>query len=218
MFWLAKWAGPSVFRFYMGTTRLDLYRHPRAARLERRGKPVIYAFWHGRMLVPAFFYRNRGIRVLISEAREGEYVARLAAGLGFVTLRGSTTRGGRGALIAMAREARRGHSLAITPDGPQGPRYRVQPGTIALARLSGAPVLPCGVGIRSYWEMPSWDAFQAPKPFTRSVGLIGEPIAIPPHLDKTGSGAWGRRIESEMSQLTERAESMVRRDKGGEVP
>ena len=207
--WLMKWAGPAALKLYLGTTRLDVHRDPAAARLERLRKPVIYAFWHAHLLIPAFFYRGRDVRILISTAREGEYVARLADGLGFVTLRGSTTRGGRAGLAEMARAARAGHSLAITPDGPQGPRNRVQPGVVALARLARAPILPCGIATRDYWAMPSWDRFRVPKPFTLTVGRIGAPISIPGRVGKADVDVWCKRIERDMNRLTKCAEARL---------
>jgi len=202
--------GPGLLTLYLGSTHIDIYRDPVTRRMEERGVPLLYCFWHGRLLVPAFFYRGRGIRILISTAREGEFVARLATGLGFVAHRGSSTRGGREGLMAMLRDARHGHSLAITPDGPQGPRELVQMGAIALARMAHTPIVPCGIALRDRWRAPDWSRLELPMPLTRAVGIIGAPIPVPRRLHRGDMEPYRARVETEMKRLTDLAERAVR--------
>jgi hypothetical protein len=140
--------------------------------------PVIYVVWHGRLLLLPYLYGHRGCRVLASRSRDGELVARWARRFGLQPVRGSSTRGGGEALRALARALRDGHEVVVVPDGPRGPREVLKPGVIALARLSGAPIVPMAVGASRQWQLSSWDAFRIPKPFARCVMRFGEPIRV----------------------------------------
>ena len=106
------------------------------------GEPYILAFWHGRQFLMPYAYPGRRIAILISEHRDGELISRTMNRFGFRTARGSTTRGGASGLKAILRSLRLGWDAAFTPDGPRGPARAVQPGVIAAARLSGAPIIP----------------------------------------------------------------------------
>lgn len=138
---------------------------------------LIYAFWHSRMFVPAFTHRGRGVGVLSSVHRDGEIMSRTLVRLGFRSVRGSTTRGGaeglRG-LMGLEGEC----DLAITPDGPRGPRWEVKPGILFLAGALGLPILPSGILVAPAWELRSWDRFQLPKPFARASVVFGEPMEV----------------------------------------
>lgn len=144
---------------------------------------VIYAFWHSVMLVPGLYLKNRGIQVLISQHRDGEYVAGALKYAGYETIRGSSTRGGARALIQLAKKVINGHSVLITPDGPRGPRQIAQPGIIFLAKKSGRPIVPISVNVSRYWQLPSWDKFIIPKPFAKVTLSFENPIYIPPKIN-----------------------------------
>ena len=108
--------------------------------------PVIFSLWHGRLLPLTYFHRGKPVTAIISLSRDGEYIARLVEGWGYETARGSTSRGGRAALKGLVEAARAGRTLAITPDGPRGPRQQLQPGVIAAAQKTGLPIVPLGCG------------------------------------------------------------------------
>lgn len=171
---------------------------------------AIIAFWHASMLVLAYVGRGQGIRVLISQHTDGEYIARAIGNMGFGVIRGSSTRGGTKAMINMVREAGRGHFLAVTPDGPRGPRETVQSGIIFLARKTGLPILPIGLGYSNCWRLPSWDGFRIPKPFSRVVLNFGEPISIPPELKEGEFEGYRQRLEESLKGLTATAEAEAR--------
>jgi lysophospholipid acyltransferase (LPLAT)-like uncharacterized protein len=176
----------------------------------RRDGGVIYAFWHGRMMVPAYTHRRRGIHVLISEHRDGEYIDRVIRRLGFGSVRGSTTRGGAKALFGMAGAGHRGHDLAVTPDGPGGPRFRFQTGVLSIAQRTGLAVIPAGVAAHPCLVLRSWDRFVIPLPFCRCVIVYGEPVIVP--RDCTREALERLRIEAEstLRGLTARAERLSR--------
>jgi hypothetical protein len=125
-----------------------------------------------------FVHRDEGIGVVISQSRDGELISRVVGGLGYVSLRGSSSRGGAQALRAVVRHIRRGGDVAFTPDGPRGPRYTVQPGVSYLARKTGHPVIPLGVGMSRKWVVNSWDRFQVPLPLGTVRICYGEPLSF----------------------------------------
>jgi len=174
--WISEKLGP-VFIKSMGVTlRTRRKGLENVARARQAGGNVIYAFWHGRLLPLSYLHRNEGINVLVSTHQDGEYITRVIHSLGFGTSRGSSTRGGTAALRDLIATASRGVDIAITPDGPRGPRERCQPGIIFLARKLALPVVPVGVCFRPSIRLKSWDRFMIPLPFSRGVEVYGEPV------------------------------------------
>ena len=136
------------------------------------------AFWHRHLLLMPYSYRGRRICVLISASRDGERIARTVARFGIDAARGSSSRGGAEALEQMAECMAHGIDTGFTIDGPHGPRYVAKLGAIRLAATSGQPVLPFSISPRRFWTVPNWDGMQIPRPFTRAVMLVGEPIRV----------------------------------------
>ncbi len=148
------------------TTRAQRTGVEHFERFRRRGSPVIFVFWHGQLLPLVHYHRHEGIVVLVSEHGDGEYITRIIERSGFGTVRGSSTRGGTHGLRGLIRAAREGRDLAITPDGPRGPRGTFKPGALAAARITGLPIIPLAVGSSEGWRLSSWDGFLVPKPFS----------------------------------------------------
>jgi lysophospholipid acyltransferase (LPLAT)-like uncharacterized protein len=147
---------------------------------------------------------------MISASRDGERVARLAQFFGHTPVRGSTSKGSLQATRQLIASLRRGHRGAITPDGPRGPRRRAQAGMVAVARLSGCPIVPFGFEAERCWRLRSWDRFMIPKPFSRAVFVYGDPIGVP---REGGSDAeYLARIQHEMDRVTAVAEGCFKRD------
>jgi hypothetical protein len=166
------------------------------------GERCIFAFWHARLLPLVFTHRRRAIAVLISRHRDGELIARIIERLGYVTGRGSSTRGGEEGIRDMLRHAEDGRMLALTPDGPRGPAERVKPGLVYLASRTGYPVLPIAAAASREWVFDSWDRFRVPHPFARVVVAYGPPITVPPRLADDEIEAWRVRIEGAIRDLT----------------
>lgn len=152
--------------------------------IERADKLPIYAFWHDRIFAGTYFFRNRGIAVITSQSKDGEYIARFIKRLGYGAIRGSSTRGGVGALVEMIKAMRAGTPTAFTLDGPKGPRYTAKPGAILLAKKTGEPIMPFVVECKKFWTVGSWDRLQIPKPFTPATVIIGEPIYVEANADE----------------------------------
>jgi len=158
-------------------------QHP-PLRLGEERAPVIFVFWHGRLLPLIHVHRHQGTVVLVSEHRDGEYIARLLHHFGFGTVRGSSTRGGVRGLRGLIRAARRGWDLAITPDGPRGPSRELKLGALTVARITGLPLVPVGVGVTSAWRIQSWDGLLVPKPFSTVRVAYGPPTLVPRNADQ----------------------------------
>jgi len=174
--------------------------HPVDPRRER----FIYAFWHESFLVPAFV-RTR-VHALISHHADGELITQVCRGLRYGVIRGSTSRGGVAALRELLRSARKGH-LLVTPDGPRGPRRRIQPGLIYLASHTGLPIIAVGVGFSHAWRARSWDRFAVPRPWSTLFVVLSEPIAVPPDLTRSQLDDYRLRVEEHFRRLTDLAET-----------
>lgn len=167
-----------LIRLIGGTIRYTVDGWDNFESIERAGKLPIYAFWHDRIFAGTYFFRNRGIAVITSQSKDGEYIARFIQRLGYGAIRGSSTRGGVGALVEMIKAMRRGTPTAFTMDGPKGPRYEAKPGAVLLARKTGNPIMPFVVECAGFWTVGSWDRLQIPKPFTRAKLMIDRPIYV----------------------------------------
>ncbi|MFN0141261.1 MAG: lysophospholipid acyltransferase family protein [Pyrinomonadaceae bacterium] len=148
------------------------------------GKLPVWPFWHNRIFLSTIYFRDRGILVITSKSRDGEYIARFIQRFGFGAIRGSSSRGGARALIEMRNAMRLGLEAAFTVDGPRGPRYEAKPGPVYLAKLSDNPVLPFLVEAQKYWTLNTWDKLQIPKPFTKARLIIAEPFYVCPESDE----------------------------------
>ena len=192
------------------TMRLRHENREHAEDFQARDIRYIQAFWHGRLLLMPYSYRGPGATILISQHQDGEYISRTMRRFGFHTTRGSTTRGGARGLRAAVRRVREGFDLAITPDGPKGPRGRVQRGIIEVARLTGAPIVPVAFSAHPARQLGSWDGFLIPRPFGRGLFLYGEPIRVPRRANPEEREVLRLRLERELTELTERGDRQVR--------
>jgi lysophospholipid acyltransferase (LPLAT)-like uncharacterized protein len=173
------------------------------------GRQPVMAFWHGRILPATYYFRRRGIVVITSENFDGEWIARIIERFGFATARGSTSRGGRKALLQLVRAMQRGRAAGFTLDGPRGPAMVAQPGALWLARTTGNPVLPFHLEASKYWSMASWDRTQIPKPFSTVALVVGEPMVVPAAADDSDLERWRCELEVRLRALQRRALALV---------
>ena len=129
------------------------------------GDPFIVVFWHGEIVPVTWVHRRRGIAPLISRHADGEIIARIVEGLGYRTVRGSSTRGGVRALLETAQHVNDGITVGFTPDGPRGPRHVFAPGALIVAQRTGRPIVALGATASRAWHMRSSDRHLDPKPF-----------------------------------------------------
>lgn len=163
--WL--WVAPMamLLRLWLATLRF----RPNPVRLDDAGGPRVIVLWHENLFVTVLVARRclgRKVTALISASKDGAWLVAFYRMMGVSAVRGSSNRGGVGALVALTRAVRAGAHAGVTPDGPRGPRRMVKPGVVALSRLTGAPFLVLGIRHASAWSLSSWDRFRLPVPFS----------------------------------------------------
>lgn len=171
-------AGSSVLRGIAATWRFRVRGGEHLAALRDAGTPFIFSLWHGQLLPLIWHHRDERVAILVSEHRDGELIARIAQSIGYQLIRGSTTRGGGRALLALVRALETGTEVAVTPDGPRGPAFKFAPGALVAAHRTGAPLLPIAAHADRAWRLGSWDGFVIPKPFARVTVAYGPPAQV----------------------------------------
>lgn len=172
--------------------------------------PVIFAIWHNRLALSLIMYRryvrrvqpHRRMAAVVSASRDGALLARVLELFDVEPVRGSTSRRGPQALRELVAWARSGLDLAITPDGPRGPRYVLQDGVIALAQLTGLPIIPASY--RLSWKITarSWDRFQIPIPGSRCDIKVGRPLVIPRSASPEERVRLRQQLQTELDTIT----------------
>jgi lysophospholipid acyltransferase (LPLAT)-like uncharacterized protein len=165
-------------------------------------RPVIFCLWHNRLATSMVVHRRLPGRLtaLVSASRDGALLAAVLSRFGVEHVRGSTSRRGPQALLELTGRALRGSDLALTPDGPKGPRYVVQPGIIALAQITGLSIIPVTCNIRRKLCLKSWDCFQIPLPFSRCELILNEPIHVPRGADEAAREERRRELQASLLQ------------------
>ena len=206
---LAEHAGGRLLDALLHTVRVSA-ENVRAYRdRTSQGKPVIYTLWHGRLLPMGFVHRNQGVVGLASRSADGEYIARILQHWGFGVVRGSSSSGGDTAFRELIRHLRAGRSVAVTPDGPRGPRERLKPGVLQLAQLTGAPLVPLAAAATRAWWFESWDRFLVPKPFAQLHVAYGDPVYVP--RETSDLMAMTEHVEGILGDLMARVEAAATR-------
>ena len=178
------------------------------------GRRAIFAFWHNRFILMPYFYRHRQgrsrIAVIVSPSRDGRLVEDFIGRFGFRTVRGSSSRDGEKAMISLVRLLRQDWNAAVTPDGPRGPRYRVQDGILTLAAISGLPIVPvsCSASLRLVFR-GSWDHFRLPLPGSRIWMVFGDPLAVGRKLEEKDRDNLRDELRRRLRRAGRRAESLA---------
>ena len=177
-------------------------------------RPFVVGFWHGRLLMLSFIWRQRDpLHMLISSHADGRLIAGAVRYFGIEWIQGSSNLGGQAALRAMVACLKSGHCVGITPDGPDGPAMRANAGIVAVAWLAGVPILPVTFSTARRRILGSWDRMLFPLPFSRGVFMCGDLIEVPKRLDKTAMEAWRLIVEERLNALTETADRMMGHEK-----
>lgn len=174
--------------------------------IERAGQVPIYAFWHNQIFLAAYFFRGSGAVVMTSRSFDGEYIARAIQRLGFGAARGSSSRGGVGALVEMVRFVRAKRAAAFTVDGPRGPRGVAKEGALLLSKKTGQPIVPICFTSQKFWTVKSWDNLRIPRPFSRAQVAVGEPFAIRETADEAALESERERLQAALDRLEAKAE------------
>jgi len=168
---------PAV-RALASSWRITVVHEERWRALHEAKRPHVFLLWHEALLPLLWQHRNQGIAIVVSEARDGQYLSDVATSLGYRTVRGSSTRGGARALLGAVRELRAAGAVAFTPDGPRGPRRELKPGVVAAAQRGGGVIVPIHAEADRAWRLHSWDRFMIPKPLARVRIAYGRPFEV----------------------------------------
>ncbi|MBI3851421.1 MAG: lysophospholipid acyltransferase family protein [Verrucomicrobia bacterium] len=171
---------------------------------------AIYCIWHNRLSLSMAAYQEyiqprteaRGLAALVSASRDGGMLAGVLECFGVQPVRGSSSRRGPQALLELTSWAERGYDLAITPDGPRGPRYIVQEGVMSLAQLTGLPIVPFSFCAHRKIQMKSWDRFQIPLPFSRCEMILEKPVCVPRNATSEERAALRQQLQQALADIT----------------
>jgi lysophospholipid acyltransferase (LPLAT)-like uncharacterized protein len=175
---------------------------PRQAGLAER---YIFSVWHEYLLLPVYRFCRANMYVLISRHADGELITEVGRHLRLRLVRGSTTRGSVEAVRQLMRRGENSH-LALTVDGPRGPRRRVQKGVVYLAARTGLEIVPGGMGYHRPWRLPTWDRFALPRPWSLATIVAGEPIKVPADADREQVEWYRDLVEARMHEMSGLAE------------
>jgi hypothetical protein len=170
-------------------------------------RKFILAFWHSRIVLISYLFQGWGGAILVSPSDDGEIMARILQRQGHETIRGSSSRNGFRAMArlikALKEETRPG---VVVPDGPQGPRFRVQPGVLTLAQKTGYPIVPVSYSASRVKIFASWDRFMLPYPFGEATLIYGQPLYVPSVLEENRRERYRRQLEDELNDITGEAD------------
>jgi lysophospholipid acyltransferase (LPLAT)-like uncharacterized protein len=209
-FYILSWIGWILIQTLARTWRWEVHGFENFKSLRDQGPSIIYAFWHGRILAATYFWRNRGIVVLTSENKDGEYIAHVIHRFGYGSSRGSSSKGAVKGTIGLIRTLKQGAPVGFTVDGPRGPRHQVQQGVTWLASYSHHPILPFHIEARKAKTLRSWDQFQIPLPFSRVRVDIAPPIVLEKDLSEETLEIKRVELENTLNELRTNAEQWAK--------
>ncbi len=196
---LGKWIVDAIFAF--ASVRIDGDKAVKSILDSRR---FILAFWHSRILLLSYLHKGWDGLILVSQSDDGEIIARIVARQGHEPIRGSSSRGGLRALAGLIKKLKeRPRPAVIIPDGPRGPRFKVQPGIITLAKKTGYPILPVSYSAKTAKIFNSWDRFMVPLPGTACQIRYGVPLWVPPDADGPETQNRRKALETELCRITQ---------------
>jgi len=202
LLFIASWLGPFLIWLLGITWKVEVAGRYDIAPKQKKTAKRIYCFWHNRLLGLAFTERKKNVGILISSHFDGEVIARIVKRMGYIPMRGSSTRGGAEGLLTMLRNEDVWH-LAVTVDGPRGPKGVVKPGAIFLAAKSALEIVPVSCDTARKWELPSWDNFQIPKPFAKIIVTMGEPMKIKKECNHTQIKEYAELLAQRLNRIAE---------------
>ena len=223
LLWIVSWASYLAISLIGPTLRYSIsweeLPSPPDATYE---KPVIYSFWHRAVFASAWLWRRIGIAVMVSRSFDGEYIARTIEKLGFVAVRGSSTRSGARALLGLKSQLEQGNLVAFTIDGPRGPKNVAKPGPVLLSRASALPMAAFYVALSDAWVLNTWDALMIPKPFSKALVRFSAKMQVPAGAADTETDAqlaeFHRQLQAALERVTRFAEEHVNQVGSPEFP
>ncbi len=211
------WLGYWVIRLIGPTLRVSISYEDGAQ--ETLGQhPLIGSFWHSCIIPATYICRDLGVRVMSSNSYDGEYMGRIIRKFGFVAVKGSSSRNAVRALLGLRRALGDGWTVAFTLDGPRGPRHKVKPGPVALARSSGVPLTMFHAAVDKAWVLNSWDRMMIPRPFSRVLLRFGKLIPVPANASDEDVERYTADLQTALDRVCEFSEAHVSEVGSGEFP
>jgi len=219
LLWLISWTSYLAISLIGPTLRSSIsWEEPPSPPNATYEKPVIYSFWHRAVFASSWLWRKAGIAVMVSSSFDGEYIARTIEKLGFVAVRGSSSRGGATALLGLKSQLEQGSSVAFTIDGPRGPKDVAKPGPVLLSRASALPMAAFYVALSDAWVLNTWDAMMIPKPFSKALVRVSAKMQVPADAGDAQMTEFHRQLQAALERVTEFAEEHVARVGSAEFP
>lgn len=202
---VVRWFGTPLVNAVARSWRYRTVASERWERVSTDRRPYIFLLWHEAIFPLLWWHRHRGIAIVVSLGRDGQYLGDYASGLGYRILPGSSSRGGARALLGAVRVLEEGGPVAITPDGPRGPHRCLKPGVVQAAQRAGAWIVPLHATAEPAWRLGTWDRLAIPKPRAEVVVGYGEPFLIERGAEALAQGIVRCReamirLEAEMRQ------------------
>lgn len=211
------WAGYWFIRLIGPTLRVCISFEDGAQQTVDQ-RPLIVSFWHSCQIPATYVCRNIGVRVMSSNSYDGEYMGRIIHKFGFVAVKGSSSRNAVRALLGLRRALDDGWTVAFTLDGPRGPRRKVKPGPVALARASGVPMSMFHMALDRAWVLNTWDRLIIPAPFSRVLVRFGKLIPVPAEATDKDLERYAAELQSSLDRVCEFTEANVGRVGTNEFP
>jgi lysophospholipid acyltransferase (LPLAT)-like uncharacterized protein len=217
--WLISWASYLAISLVGPTLRYSIsWEEPPSSPDATYEKLVVYSFWHRAVFAGTWLWRKTGAAVMVSRSFDGEYIARTIEKLGFVAVRGSSSRGGATALLGLKSRLEQGNAVVFTIDGPRGPKYVAKPGPVLLARASAVPMAAFYVALSDAWVLKTWDELMIPKPFSKALVRFSAKVRVPADADDAQMAEFHRQLQSALERVTRFAEENVVRVGSAEFP
>ena len=211
------WIGYGIIRLIGPTLRVSVsYEEGAQQALDQR--PLIASFWHSCMIPATYIFRDMGIRVMSSDSYDGQYMGRIIHKFGFFAVKGSSSRNAVRALLGLRRALEEGWTVAFTLDGPRGPRHKVKPGPVALARSSGLALTMFHAAVDPAWVLNTWDRLMIPAPFSRVLVRVGKLISVPEDATDEDLERYTAELQAALDRVCEFAEANVGRAGTREFP
>jgi lysophospholipid acyltransferase (LPLAT)-like uncharacterized protein len=209
--------GHCIIRLIGPTLRISVF-YEEGAQQTLDQRPLIASFWHSCMIPATYIFRDMGIRVMSSDSYDGQYMGRIIHKFGFVAVKGSSSRNAVRALLGLCRALEEGWTVAFTLDGPRGPRRKVKPGPVALARSSGLAMTMFHAAVDKAWVLNSWDRLMIPKPFSRVLVCFGKLIPVPKGATDEDLERYAGELQASMDRVCDFSEANVSRVGTSEFP
>jgi lysophospholipid acyltransferase (LPLAT)-like uncharacterized protein len=195
----------AAIRLLIKSLRISIIGSDKITGLSKDNKNFIVAFWHGSMMIGWYLHQNKNTAALVSQSNDGEVLAKTLEKWNFNVVRGSSSIGGDEALKKMVELLNKDYSLAITPDGPRGPIYKMKAGAVVAAKKTGIPLFLVGIGIKNKFCLKSWDSFEIPKPFSKVAAVYSDPIIIDGSLNYDETNSKILECEEQLNKLQKEA-------------